>query len=173
MPEGLFIDYLYAVSEYENNSLLAKLIHNFKYEFIKELSVPLGRLISDRIKKENLPGMVLIPVPLHKTRQRWRGYNQAELLCRAISNVSGYETFKLLERGHYKRPQMELKKEERENNVKDAFRLSKDASKIDADSQIMLVDDVATTLSTLNECAKVLKESGYEHVSAIVLARVS
>ncbi len=166
------MDNVCAVSNYKNDSLLATLIHNFKYEFIKELSVPLGHLILDRLKTEDLREMVLVPVPLHKTRQKWRGYNQSEFLCREISTGSGYITFNLLERRHYKKPQMELKKEDRERNVLNAFALSKTSVKVDKNTQIMLVDDVATTLSTLNECAKILKQSGFKHVSAIVLARV-
>ncbi len=173
LPDRCFLDNLYAVSDYKNNSLLASLIHNFKYEFIKELSMPLGRLILNRLKSMDLQKMVLVPVPLHKSRQKWRGYNQSELLCLEISVGSTIKTCKLLERRHFKKPQMELKKEDREKNVLNAFNVSKIADKTDKDAQIILVDDVATTLSTLNECAKILKQSGFNHVSAIVLARVS
>jgi len=168
---GFFLDSLVCVSAYEEKSLLARAIHAFKYDFISDLAGGLAGLLTEKIKETDLSGFVICPVPLHLKRLRWRGFNQAELLAADAGIATGLEVQNLLERTSYSGPQMELKKEERARNVAGAFRCVGPHPPQMMPPKVLLLDDVATTLSTLNACAKALKEAGAKTVCAIVLAR--
>lgn len=180
------LDGVMACCVYREGSLLARLIHAFKYGFVKDLSLPLGRLMREALEAAPVPGAALCAVPLHRKRMRWRGFNQAELLARAISEGEvravlaagpgqSLAVAQLLKRVHFKKPQMELARAERIENVRGAFALVENAAG-PGDQKIphtvILVDDVATTLSTLESCATVLKRAGVQKVYGIVLARV-
>lgn len=170
--DGSALDGLISVCVYHDKSLIAKIIHCFKYEFIKDLSVFLGSLMSETLKKRNLGGDILLcPVPLHRKREKWRGYNQSRFLACEIGNDLGIEVKELLTRIKYKRPQMELGQEERLTNINDAFRLSEMDIGTLSNRTIILVDDVHTTGATMNECAKVLKEAGFRLVYGLVIAQ--
>lgn len=166
-PEcGPFLDSLISVSKYEDNSLLARAIHEFKYEFIKDLAGPLSGLLIGLLKEAPFRDFVICPVPLHPKRMRWRGYNQSALLAEPVAGALGRRVLHLLERTSFSRPQMELTQTERMQNVLGAFRCIAGPP-----AKVLLIDDVATTRSTLNACAKALKEAGALKVCGIVLAR--
>lgn len=168
-PMGCFsLDGVISCASYEDGALLARAIHSFKYEFIKELAQPLGTFMAEAIP-ESFRGAVLCPVPLHRKRLRWRGFNQAELLAAVVAERKKISLRNLLERTSFKKPQMELSREERLMNVRQAFRLKEGISGL---SHVILIDDVATTLATLEACATTLKDAGVPKVTAIVLARV-
>jgi ComF family protein len=115
---------------------------------------------------------LIVPVPLHPKRLRERGFNQSLVLARAIAPGLGAEIdFLSLRRVKYTQPQTGMKKAERRRNVRGAFGLA--GSPDLKGKTVMLVDDVATTGSTLNECAKVLKKAGCEKVFCLVLARTA
>jgi ComF family protein len=127
--------------------------------------------MTDQIRLTARLDMVM-PVPLHTKRLRMRGFNQALLLA-----VGAAERFNIplvydnLVRVRYTRPQVELSGLERTANVQGAFQLARpDAVE---DKRILLVDDVYTTGSTMNECAKVLKDTGAAAVIVLTLARTS
>lgn len=165
-------------------SLAKKAIHIFKYQFVKDLAGPLAAIIGRQIKNRQVvkiektfifgPDMnnkLIVPVPLHPKRFRWRGFNQAELLA---ENLAKY--FKLplektaLARQKNNIPQAEVRdRRERMENIKDAF-ICVDGAKV-KDKIVILVDDVATTSATLGECAKALKNSGAKEVWGVVAAR--
>ncbi len=112
---------------------------------------------------------VVVPVPLHPRRQYQRGFNQAEDLARHL----GVPVVPLLKRIVFTTSQIELPKEERHRNVKDAFEFAADPrAPIPDPSIVVLVDDVATTGATLEACAMVLKRSGVKEVRALTAARV-
>lgn len=168
------LDSLVVATEYEKNS--AQIIHTYKYNFAGELSIPLGKIsVKALIKNGALLPDLIIPVPLHKRRERWRGFNQAKLLADYISrNLSpGYiipVESNSLARKKYTSPQMQIKSyHERKENIKNAF--ENNNLGILENKKILLVDDVATTGSTLFECAKTLKENGASSISGIVIAR--
>ncbi len=179
------LDGIMAVFPYDEKALPAGLIHAFKYDLIKELYKPLGRMIAGRLiagrmilgRPHDFPAadVVLCPVPLHKKRQKWRGFNQSALLAEHAGKITGLPVIYPLKRIHFRSPQMELKREERIKNVRNAFviddKFGDGILKI-SEKSIFLVDDVATTLSTLRECARTLKNAGCKKVYAIVLARV-
>jgi ComF family protein len=170
-------DSLIVSSSYKRSGL-ARLIHFYKYNFISGLSDPLGQLLTKALARNNLPlPDLIVPVPLHTRRLRWRGYNQSELLAGYIGdNLSPGFSIPMITgaifRKRYTPPQMKIKNyQERKKNLENSFTAAENAKQILAGKKILLVDDIATTGSTLLECAKVLKLSGAEKVFGVVLAR--
>lgn len=164
------LDGVLACSEYHEGQMMAKLIYALKYDFVVDLALPLGQFLIDGYTNAEIAADVICPVPLHAKRFRWRGFNQAELLANVVAQEFGLPVRNFLERIHFKKAQMELRKEERKANVEKAFRMREDVDV--AGKTVVLVDDVATTLSTLEACASVLKKAGAQKVYGIVLARV-
>ena len=157
---------------------MAKLVHYYKYRFVSELSLTLGKILEKSILASTLPlPEILIPVPLHPRRLRWRGFNQAQLLAQYLGKnlTPGLELpvySDILLRSRYTKPQMEIKnRQKRQVNTQDAFSLNAQKSFQIKDRIIFLVDDIATTGSTLFECAKVLKQAGAKKVYGVVLTR--
>lgn len=170
--DGLFI------ASYYRDTLLPRAIHTYKYRFIKDLSIPLGSLLLHALSKTDLPlPDTLIPVPLHSRRLRFRGFNQAELLARILSSqlTPGLEIPLLTDtllRIRSTKPQMKTEsREERLTNLKNAFRVATGKRAPLEGKSLWLIDDVATTGTTLEECALVLKQAGAKSVFGIVLAR--
>lgn len=172
-----YLDALFAACEYEHKSLLNRAIHTFKYDFVKDLANPLSRVLERALNTINfsspnsLRDAVIVPVPLHKKRFNWRGFNQSELLAKNLCVAEGLEIGNPLERITFNCPQMELKKEERKKNIDGAFMVT--AQMACVPEKILLIDDVATTAETLNACAKALKNAGAKQVVGLVLARVN
>ena len=163
--------------EYEGD--LRGLIHLLKYESVTPVAAPLGRMLA-QVMQELLAGQpgsvnpLLIPVPLHPSRRRARGFNQAELIARAAAKrfsprlevASG-----ILLRQRDTISQVGLSREERIENMRDAFRVSDRGRGCIQGRTLMVVDDVMTTGTTLSECARVLKQAGAERVWAVTVAR--
>ncbi len=161
--------------------LVKQAIHRYKYDFVKDLAKPLGQLMVNRLNailsanKISWDSIFLIPVPLHKKRLRWRGFNQAELLAQKISQESKIPLVNnLLIRTKYSLPQMAIKSsQERKENIKHAFQLNPQMGTVLdlRDKTFILVDDVCTTEATLKECAKVLKHFQPKQIWGLVVAR--
>lgn len=138
--------------------------------------LPLSAL-SGRTKGE----FVLIPVPLHKKKLKDRGFNQAEEIAKYLAEAWKITLLSdVLIKTRKTESQTKLSKEQREKNVREAFRLReppsfahqrKGGSEIIQGKKVLLVDDVYTTGSTMNECARVLKEAGAKQVWGIAVAR--
>ncbi len=180
-----FLDGLIAASRFEEHSLLQKAVHTLKYDFVRDLAEPLGKLLADVFlpfaQKNPKEFLIFCPMPLHPKRERWRGFNQSLLLCSFAveelqrAGIRNVEMREMLQRVHFSRPQMELTRAERLKNIDGAFALKPDACSIPmrvTSGIIVLVDDVATTLSTLESAAKTLKQAGCKRVCGLVLARV-
>lgn len=170
---------LWAVS-YEN-ILVKKIIHQFKYEpFVKDLSRIISQLITahfllveffetekSKLKPEDF---ILIPVPLHKKRLKWRGFNQAREIAFWLSQFLEIPLMDdLLIKIKKTQPQVELAVEERKENIEGAFWV-KNPEKI-LQKKILLLDDVFTSGSTLEEGARLLKEAGAKEIWGLVAAR--
>jgi ComF family protein len=157
---------------YEGSLLNA--IHEFKYAEKTYLATPLGLLLSSFAKTwlHGHRNLLVMPVPLHPKRLRERGFNQSLLLAEKVAmTLDARLDFSSLKRIRYTQPQTGLGSEERKKNVRKAFGVSNpDAVKGRA---VVLVDDVATTGSTLNECARTLRRAGCRRVFCLVLARTS
>jgi ComF family protein len=147
-------------------------IHQFKYGSKSFLAGSLGPLLARfaATRVEPSDDLVTIPVPLHPKRLRERGFNQSLLLARHVAQGLRTELdFLALRRVRYTTPQTGLGKEARRRNVSKAFEV-RDPGAVKG-KRVLLVDDVATTGSTLNECARVLRKAGCKEVSCLVLAR--
>lgn len=179
--ENNFIRQMIAVSEYKDTSL-PKIIHSYKYKFVSELSVPLGKILIRGILRNNLPiPDFLVPVPLHSFRLRWRGFNQSELLANYIGQnlLPGMAIpvlNNLIVRQKNTPAQMGIKNyRQRQENLKNAFSVNAEwfSSKknLIKNKNILIVDDVCTTGSTIFSCAKLLKTLSPRSISAVVLAR--
>lgn len=156
------------------DGVLRDLIHSFKYNNLSHLRFPLATLMLENIKDfiELEQPELIIPVPLHSSRLRQRGFNQSVLLGQTISKEIKLPILPdTLIRIRRTNPQVELSGIERKINVKGAFAV-KYAKKIEG-KRILLVDDVMTTGSTMNECAKELKNGGASKVIAVTVARTT
>lgn len=145
-------------------------LYRFKYEGRQEYGEYYGQQVrlhlSEKLRRWKPEG--LIPVPLHKKRQKKRGYNQAALLARAISRETGipvYENF--AKRIKNTVPQKELDGQARENNLKKAFKICQNDVKL---KTIIIIDDIYTTGSTMDALALECKKAGIETVYCISLA---
>lgn len=147
---------------------LQAILHAFKFEGHDFLAPGLSsRLEAVLVSRKNERFDALVPVPLHASRLRSRGYNQAELLARSLSRRTGIASRNWLRRPVETRAQSTLPRAERVANVRRAFRA---VSRVRGAS-ILLVDDVTTTGETLRACARALREAGAGHVSAVTVAR--
>ena len=113
---------------------------------------------------------MIIPVPIHRLRLLKRRYNQSALLCKYLAQKSGIVAdYTSLQRSRNTIPQVELSGTARRNNLKQAFKVANPHNV--KGKKIVLIDDVSTTGSTLNECAKVLHKSGAAAIYSLTLAR--
>jgi ComF family protein len=173
------LDSLVSAVSYEDPAV-KHLVYNFKYRFARDISEPLAKLISRALVRNDiaLPDF-LVPVPLHPKRLRWRGFNQSFLLASHISEelapLTGVDILDILQRKKFNRPQMQIKNyQERLQNMQNIFALLPDTSPdLIKNKKILLIDDIATTGATLEECAKVLKSAGAKKVFTAVVARQS
>lgn len=182
-PDGVFSSLVY-------KGVVKKLIYKFKYNpNLTDLKSVMGDFFYEGlIQKEQFYKLlvtksVFVPIPLHKTRARKRGYNQSLILAKGLSRRLNIEVLDCLERVRDTKTQVGLKKEEREGNIKGAFRIRSNvilSGAKDLDSsvspqndkarQVFLVDDVVTSGATLKEAANVLKRGGVGKVYGITLA---
>jgi len=164
---SLQIDGIRSVAYFEGP--LREAVHHLKYRGMRAIAEPLGALMAHYWREHPLPAEVIVPVPLHPSRQRERGYNQAALLARHLGAEIGLPVHEgCLIRERATAPQVELTAEERRKNVQDAFRCL-DGSL--AGKRVLLVDDVCTTGSTLEACAVALRQGGVRSVWALTLGR--
>jgi ComF family protein len=169
------LDSLIVSVSYEN-PVIKKLIHNLKYRFVADIAKPLADLMVKALLRNDLPiPDYIMPIPLHPRRLRWRGFNQSLLLAETISEnlapLMKIEVQDILERQKYNQPQMKIKKyQERLENVKSIFGLKEQSPDL-KNKTVLLVDDIATTGATLEECAKVIKEKGARKIFGVVISR--
>ncbi len=172
------LDGLWSLGIYKNS--LREAIKQLKYGKVKKLApvlvdilveywVKYQPFILDQIKQDNKKGWVVISVPLYWWRDNSRGFNQSSLLGQILSKNLGLDYCNGLKRIRYTKPQVKLRRQERYQNIKGVFTLDSRFSILD--SNVLLIDDVWTTGSTLKECCYVLKRAGARKVWAITLAR--
>ncbi len=168
---------LVVATKYKEENV-SKLVHLYKYNFITDLRIPLGEMMLRALTKNDLPlPDIIVPVPLHPRRLRWRGFNQSQLLGDFIAKnlTPGFEipvVSDLLFRKRYTPPQMKTKDYAgRRENLADAFTVTDTEAHRIRNKRILLVDDIATTGSTLIECAKALKQKGAKEIFGAVIAR--
>ena len=169
-PDGLVV-----ACRYKGAVKLA--IRKVKYKWVYDIEKILVDLLASQIWKFDLPqNSILVPIPLHKNRKNWRGFNQAEILAKTLAKKFNVSYSELLIRIIETKTQVGLTRDERKENVKGAFSLRPfrhpeldSGSKI-RDKNFILVDDVYTSGATMMEAAKVLKRSGAKSVWAMTVA---
>lgn len=171
------IDQLIIAAEL-SDPLVDNMLKVYKYKFVYDMAAPLSVIAKKCIKKLLSKGFnlfednpLIVPVPLHKTRLNKRGFNQSELLAKKMSDTFHISCAdNVLARKYNPKNQADIKpREERLNNVKNNFIVTD--TKAVRSRTVILIDDICTTGATLNECAKVLKESGAKKVIGFVIAR--
>lgn len=209
------LDGLWVAAEYKHKAV-SEAIHKFKFNFIKDISFPLSLILIKSVleaeeygdfqdiilanfsqesfeeeiytekEKNKKAETIIIPVPLHKKRYNWRGFNQASLLSEGLAGKFKLEIRdSFLIRKKNTKPQTKIKSgKERKENIKGAFgfKINNKNKNCQArkivesninlkNKNIILIDDVCTTSATLDECAKELKKSGAKAVWGLVVAR--
>lgn len=160
-----------AISVFHYTGMVKESLIRFKFYNKPSYYRTYARLIADRLSK--ITGKeqydIVMSVPLHRHKEFSRGYNQAYLISRALSRELGLpEASRLLRRYRYTENQSLLDKQKRHQNVKGAFDVLS-PRKVNGKS-ILLVDDILTTGSTLEECSRMLKLAGAKKVTAAVVA---
>ena len=165
---------LYFALNYQS-PLIKNLIQKFKYEpFVRELAPTLSSLIIEHLQlldnKPSFKDFTIIPVPLEKRKLKGRGFNQAEEISKELSSFLAIPLIpNCLIKTKETIPQVELTTETRKENIKGTF--SYQHPELVKEKKILLVDDVYTTGSTMEEAARVLREAGAKEIIGIVIAR--
>jgi ComF family protein len=169
--KAAYFDHSLAIYSY--SEAIQHLIHTMKYKNMPGICALFGDALGSLAREQGFLQDIdlILPVPLHPIRYRERGFNQAAILAQHIGRLNNvFVDDKVLKRIRYTDQQAKFSKQERAKNVKDAFRVSSESAV--AHKQIALVDDVLTTGSTMNECAKVLKTRGAGRITAISIVRI-
>jgi len=193
------LDGLWVSSEY-SDMLVSEAIKKLKFSFVKDMAFGLFRIIEKSVfgvdefgdfhdvllvnfskaddeekytdtDKNLRPDTLLIPIPLHKKRYNWRGFNQAELISNHVSDKFALNVdASSIARKKNTKPQTKVESfAKRKTNMKNAF-VCLNAMAI-KDKNVIIIDDVSTTLATMDECAKVIKKAGAKSVWGLVVAR--
>ena len=160
-----------AFSFYTRDSRIRKLIHQLKYKGVREIGFELGRIYALSLRASRfLDGIdLIIPVPLHPSKKRKRGFNQSEMISCGISDVTGLPVdTKSLIRANVTKTQTKKSRYDRWTNVEGIFKVT-ESDKL-KDKHILLVDDVITTGSTIEACANELLKIEDVKVSVVALA---
>ncbi len=155
--EGKAVDELVTLYYFEKGKLLQSLAHSLKYEEVTSFGFELGKKLSGKLSGKKID--VIIPVPLNKRKERERGYNQSDFIAEGVSSVLGIPVLPdVVHRIKYTVTQTQLNAEQRKENIAEAFAVRK--AELIRGKNVLLVDDIITTGSTIQEAAKVLKEAG-------------
>lgn len=152
------------------HGVVASMIKTLKYDSVKKVSFTLAQLIYHTVQ---LPAIdVITATPLHPQREKARGFNQAELIAQELSQLLNIHYIQPLERIKFTAPQAEISdSQKRRENVYDHFSLKKNFDVTEMqDKKILIIDDVCTTGSTLNECARALRQGGAADVFGCTVA---
>lgn len=161
-----------AVACYLSRGVVREFIHRFKYDGHFYLRHPLADWLAETLDDARLraqPIDALVPVPLHSARFREREFNQAETLAKLLARRTRLPLLRALARIRYTTTQTRLDRHERMENLRNAFRVRQTSAV--QNRHLVLVDDVFTTGSTVDECARVLHAAGAASIRVITVAR--
>jgi ComF family protein len=169
---GEKFSFVCAVTVARSHQTIRDVLHRLKYNREMWLARVLAKIQSEGFADPRLAGIrfdALVPVPLHPRRQRELQFNQAAILAEHLSRSSKIPVREFLRRSRYTGTQTRLDRKARRQNLRDAFSLRQDVDVTDLD--LLLVDDVLTTGSTLDACAAILLANGARSVRALTVAR--
>ncbi|MBI3553446.1 MAG: ComF family protein [Elusimicrobia bacterium] len=161
-----------AVFQYKDAAV--SLVHAFKFRGRRSAARTAGTWMGfalDRYPELEAPD-ALVPMPMHPARRRERGYNQASLLAETLSAVAQVPVEELVSRKRATKPQWALGREQRAKNLDGAFCVCAPEDKVKG-KRLLLIDDVCTSGSSFESCAKVLNEAGASWVGGYALVRQS
>lgn len=156
---------------YYEGGVIADILHRIKYQGRKDIALIFGRSFGDKLKESPLYEGIdyLVPVPLFSKRLRRRGFNQSEAICNGLSETTSIPVrTDILLRIRHTETQTKLNKAQRQSNLKDAFTVTN--QDVFRDKHILLVDDVLTTGSTIEECIRELRKNISLKISVVTLA---
>ena len=169
--QGRALHFDCAISRYLSRGVVRDFIHRFKYERHLYLRHPLVDWLAETLEDERLraPFDAFVPVPLHAARFRERDFNQAALLAELLARRAHKPVLHALRRVRYTTTQTRLDRQARMENLRDAFRVLQTSAV--QNRHLILVDDVFTTGSTVDECARILRAAGAASVRVVTVAR--
>jgi len=161
-------EYHYARSLFLYEGDIVALIHQLKFSEKISYARSIGEMLSPLLDADDLPDCFL-PVPLHVSRLRQRGFNQSIEITRVLASKTAIPIeIDAVERQRRTAPQTDLDARQRQKNVRGVFRVS---SQVLLYKHVLIIDDVMTTGATVNELARVLKKHGVERVGVLCIAR--
>ncbi|MDR1498953.1 MAG: ComF family protein [Rickettsiales bacterium] len=161
-----------SLSVFVYNDTIAKAIFQFKFYQKTFLAGFLAKFLLAKYSEIHHTIDFIVPVPLHVKKLRRRGYNQAFLLAKELSKLTDVPCIgNFLQKQTNTKPQVAIGREKRLTNLRSAFLLGEKYNKLVVGKNILIVDDVVTTGTTVNECAKVLKNNGAQMVFVLSLAK--
>lgn len=163
-----YFDRAISIVKYEKN--VKTLIYRLKYSNHTYLATFIGYIMADKLKQEGIEADLIIPVPLYKGKEKERGFNQATLVSKYIAEKTNIPlNIDALIRTKNTKVMYNLTKGERLENVENAFKIINQGVIID--KEILLIDDIFTTGSTVNACSKELINNGAKSVTVLTFAR--
>ncbi len=172
--EMSFLDALISACPYVKGNILSQALFRFKYFFLSDIGHILAYLLVhafdihlSQLTEDSPNSWIIVPVPLSKSRLKWRGFNQSEILAQAFCKARNFSLVKALSRSHYATSQTFLHRQDRLKNVSCQFYCTVSLQNMN----VFIIDDISTTGATLQECAKVLKNAGCRKVVGLVLGR--
>jgi ComF family protein len=168
--ENAALNQITAMFSVESHGKFLDVIHCLKYSKMPGIGFEFGKMLYRRLKMDNMADYDFITsVPIHHARKRYRGYNQSDYIGKGLAKETGIKfNPKLIKRRKYTETQTKLSSEQRKSNVSDVFIPYNPKIKIEG-LNILIVDDVLTTGSTINSAARVLKNMGANIVNAAAL----
>ena len=163
-----------ALSVFHYDGILKELIHDFKYKKATSLATEFADLTVDFIKEYDVgkDTNIILSIPMHPRRLFKREVNTSDILAKNIAKRLGLKySAKVLKKIKNTLPQSKLPRSERINNIKHSFSFRKNKEAEIKNKNILLVDDLLTTGSTVNECARLLKGASSGRIEVITLAR--
>ncbi len=167
---------IYSPYYFEEEGTIQKIVHALKYDGFTQPGIDAGKRIGElMLRRCSTPAFdCIIPVPLHRSKRRERGYNQSDYIARGIADSLGIGDIEtsILKRVHPTKTQTHLSVDERKKNVVGAFRVVRPSAV--GGRHVLVVDDVITTGATVGECVAVLTKAGAKTVSiaSMALARI-
>jgi ComF family protein len=151
-------------------------VQRFKYHGEYRRGYDLGERLNERLalKGDLIPHRnfdALVPIPLHRRRYRMRGFNQSEILAKSIGQVLDVPVVPILKRVRDTHPQVQLRANQRQENMKQAFAVDRDIASELTGASVLIVDDVMTTGATIGAAAWQLEGAGPQRIAGLTLAR--
>jgi len=172
VPAGGWSKGNYSMFRYDG--VIRKAIIALKYKFATQVADELEQILTLRMKNIDLrfKGQILVPIPLHRLRRNWRGFNQSEMIGEKLAkNLGWYFYPDLLIRSKKTTPQVELKGIDRRQNLRGVFAVAPNHTLITNLYSLVVFDDVATTGSTIFEAKKALENAGFTKIWGLTIAR--